>query len=82
VRNGVAADGVKAKGGLRGCRVGIFGNEKIFVDIVRASDPGLIRASSKAAFLRIARLDSHLAGVEMRRASLRSPPERRRRNVV
>jgi len=78
----VATDGLKAKGGLRGSESGILATKKNFVDIARAGDPGLIRASSKAAFLRIARNDSHLAILEMRRASFRAPPERRRRNVV
>jgi hypothetical protein len=48
----------QTKGASRGLRVAHFGNEKIFVDSGRARDPGLIEASSKVAFLRIAPGDS------------------------
>src|SRR3569833_122382 len=49
---------VRADEASIGRRVEIFCAEKIFVDIVFASDPGLIGAPSKPAFSRIAQSDS------------------------
>jgi hypothetical protein len=54
VRDVVTTDGLRRKAVYAVAKSGILATKKIFVDIARAGDPGLIRASSKAAFLGIA----------------------------